>query len=215
MKRSAWYVGLATLLLGCGSPQKVAGTGSQTGNSVVAGRVVLADSLTGAAGVPVFLRPIGWTRSDSATLQSVRHAKTDSLGYYRFDSVPLGGYRIEARDAARGWTRTLHAAGLPLELPKGFVQPFGSLRVELDPVDTILGGRLEIYGLDKSIAIPSSSTTDFYLRLDSLPPGLHTVRIWARHHVVCDAPVRILPGATTELDFEEIDLPPGGPRDDD
>lgn len=192
----------------------MAGTGSQTGNSVVAGRLLLSDSLTGARGATVYLRPMAWTPSEPGSVP-VRQVTTDSLGYYRFDSVPSGGYRIEARDSTQGWTRTIHPAGSRLDVPHAAVRALGGLKVEFDPEDTVLGGRLELYGLDRSIAIPERASKEFILAFDGLPAGLLTVRIRSKGKVVCDAPVRIQPGQTANLDFEEIDLPPGGPRDDD
>jgi len=193
----------------------VAGTGSQTGNSVISGRIVTSDSTQPVAGVWVYLRPEGWTSGDSADPDALQAVRTDSTGNYRFSQAPRGRYRIEARNDGQGWSRTLDASSAAATLAAGALQGLGTLRVELDPSDTILGGKLQIYGLDRSIAIPAASDHDFYLAFDSLPPGLHTVRIWSHGKVVADAPVRIHPGGSDTLDYEELDLPPGGPRDDD
>ncbi|HXP91647.1 MAG TPA: carboxypeptidase-like regulatory domain-containing protein [Fibrobacteria bacterium] len=202
------------LCLGCDT-QQVAGTGSQTGNSVVAGRVLPSDSVKTVAGVRVYLRPIAWTTGQAAVGGALDSTWTDSLGNFRFTDVPLDTYRVEARGSGYGWSHTVRADAPQVQVPADSLQPWGRLVVEIDLSDTVLGGRLEFYGLNRAQPIPDSGSSDIYVEFDSLPVGLQTLRIWAHDSTYCDAPVRIGPDSTTKMDYETLDGRPKGPREDD
>jgi hypothetical protein len=210
--------GVAALCLvlcqGCDT-QQVAGTGSQTGNSVVAGRIVALGSQKAVGNVQIFLRPISWTSGRMAPSGGLDSTLADSVGNYRFDGVPLDTYRIEARAPGFGWSRTVLVDSPRIQVPTDSLQPWGRLIVEIDLSDTVLGGRLEFYGLNRSLPIPDSGTSDIHIEFDSLPVGLQTLRIWAHDSSYCDAPVRIGPDSTTNLDYETLDGRPKGPREDD
>ena len=201
------------LCLGCDT-QQVAGTGSQTGNSVVAGRILPSDSVKTVAGVRVFLRPLSWTSGNSASSGALDSTWTDSLGDFRFADVPPDTYRVEARASGYGWSRTVRADAPEVRIQDDSLQRWGSLVVEVDLSDTLWGGRLEFYGLDRSMPIPDSGTSDILVRFDSLPVGLQTLWIWTHDSTYCDAPVRIGPDSTVNLDYETLDGRPKGPRED-
>jgi hypothetical protein len=202
------------LCLGCDT-QRVAGTGSQTGNSVVAGRMLPSDSVKTVAAVRVFLRPLSWTSGQVASSGALDSTWTDSVGNFRFADVPPDTYRVEARAPGFGWSRTVRADAPEVRIPADSLLPLGSLVVEVDLSDTLWGGWLEFYGLDRSVPIPDSGTADIQLEFDSLPVGLQTLRIWTHDSTYCDAPVRIGPDSTTKLDYESLDKRPKGPREDD
>jgi hypothetical protein len=201
------------LCLGCDT-QQVAGTGSQTGNSVVAGRLVPSGSTKSVSNVRVFLRPIAWTSGNGASSGTLDSTWTDTLGNFRFVDVPLDTYRVEARAPGYGWSRTVRADAPEVRIPDDSLQRLGSLVVEVDLSDTLWGGWLEFYGLDRSAPIPDSGTSDILVRFDSLPVGLQTLRIWTHDSTYCDAPVRIAPDSLTNLDYETLDGRPKGPRED-
>jgi hypothetical protein len=199
---------------GCDT-QQVAGTGSQTGNSVVAGRIVALDTAKAVGNVHVFLRPISWTSGRIPPSGGLDSTLADSAGNYSFGGVPLDTYRIEARAPGYGWSRTILVDAPRIQVPSDTLQLWGRLNVEIDMSDTLLGGSLEFYGLDRSLPIPDSGTSEIHIEFDSLPVGLQTLRIWAHDSTYCDAPVRIGPDSTTLLDYETLDKRPKGPREDD
>jgi len=201
------------LCLGCDS-QQVAGTGSQTGNSVVAGRIAPTDSVTNVAGVRIYLRPLRWTAGQGISAGGLDSTWTDSVGHYRFDSVPPDTYRVEARRSGWGWSRTIRADAPLAEVATGTLQRWGRLRVEVDLNDSIWGGRLELYGLDRGVPLPDTGYSEIEVVFDSLPVGLQTLRIWSHDSSFCDAPVRIGPDSTSYLDYETLDGRPEGPRED-
>lgn len=204
---------MLVLCLGCDS-QQVAGTGSQTGNSVVAGRIAPSDSVTSVGNVRIYLRPLHWTAGQAAPVGVVDSTWTDSFGNYRFESVLPDTYRVEARRAGYGWSRTVRAFAPVVFVDTGSLQRWGRLSVEVDLNDSVWGGRLEFYGLDKAVDIPAGSDSDITFHIDSLPVGLQTVRIWSHDSSFCDAAVRIGPDSTTNLDYETLDGRPEGPRED-
>jgi len=205
---------LLLLFAGCDT-QQVAGTGSQTGNSVVAGRIVALDTAKAVGKVQVFLRPISWTSGRTAPIGALDSTVADAAGNYRFVEVPLDTYRVEARAPGYGWSRTILVDAPQVQVPTDSLQLWGKLIVEIDLSDTVLGGRLEFYGLNRAMPIPDSGTDDIHVEFDSLPMGLQTLRIWAHDSTYCDAPVRIGPDSTTNLDYETLDGRPKGPREDD
>lgn len=213
MKRSAVF--LLTLIWACGDTQ-VAGTGSQTGNSVVAGRILDADSVAGAAGVTVYLRPLSWTSGQAAKPGALDSMRTDGEGDYRFTGVPLDIYRIEARISDSGWSRTVRATESENRVAEGALHKLGALDVEVDLTDSLSGGKLELFGLDRSIAIPTAGAheDEIHLVFDRLPVGLQTVRIWTKGRNFADTAVRIKPGTTTYLDFDDMNGKAEGPHED-
>ncbi len=207
---------LLSALWACGGSQQVAGSGSQTGNSVVAGRILASDSSTGATGVMVYLRPLSWTSGQSAPAGGLDSTRTDSLGDYQFARVPVDTYRIEARLRDSGWSRTVRAIASRNQVTTGALHKLGRLEVEVDLTDSTRGEDLELFGLDRSVAIPDTGvgnqSIDLYF--DSLPVGLQTVCIWKMGRDYGDTTVRIHPDSTTYLDDDDFNGVPEGPRED-
>lgn len=206
---------LLPVLWACGNTQ-VAGTGSQTGNSVVAGRILTADSTKGAAGVTVYLRPLSWTSGQPAAAGALDSMQTDSEGKYQFTGVPHDTYRIEARYSDSGWSRTVRAVAAQNRVSEGALHKLGALNVEVDLTDSLRGGRLELYGLDRFVTIPDTGVEGkgIHLIFDSLPVGLQTVRTWTIWRNFGDTSVSILPGDTVHLDFDSMNGVPEGPSED-
>ena len=206
---------LLPILWSCDKSQ-VAGSGSQTGNSVVAGRILTADSTKGAAGVTVYLRPLSWTSGQPAPAGALDSVHSDSFGNYKFTGVPHDTYRIEARYFDSGWSRTVRASADQNSVAEGALHRLGTLDVEVDLTDSLRGGSLEIYGLDRSIAIPTAGADDsgIHLIFDRLPVGLHTIRVWNNNKNFGDTAVHVTPGDTTHVDFDSMNGKPEGPLED-
>jgi len=205
---------LLVFCLGCDS-QQVAGTGSQTGNSVVAGRILPSDSVPNPSNVRVFLRPLNWTTGHPATLGALDSTFTDSLGFYRFAEVPSDTYRVEAVGSRWGWSHTVRSSGGYSEVQPGALRSWGHLKVEIDVTDTIRGGRLEFYGLDRVRLIPDTNG-EVSIQIDSLPVGVQTVRIYlpTLSKMFCEAPVRIGPDSLSKIEYEGWDRSKKGPVED-
>lgn len=202
------------LCLGCGSRQ-VAGTGSQTGNSVVAGRILASDSIPDPSNIRVFLRPLGWTSGQTAASGALDSTLTDAAGFYRFESVPSDTYRVEAAADRFGWSRTVRARGDSAVLPSVRLSRWGRLLVEVEVTDSIKGGRIEFYGLNRARMIPNTVGEAKFV-VDSLPVGVQTVRIYlpTLSRMFCEAPVRIGPDSTSKIEYEGWDRSNKGPVED-
>jgi hypothetical protein len=213
---------LCALLAGCSSDPST-GTGSQTGNSIVAGRILKTDSTqTGTtmpvAGISVCLRPLEWISGSAADPSSLQTTVTDTAGNYRFPNPPPSTYRIEARDTGRGWSRTVKVVGQDTTLvPDGTVQKWGRLFVEVEWNDTVRGGELYFYGLDRSVQLPDTGTKEWKHMVDSLPVGLQTIRLWSTktNSVIVNLPVRIGPDSTSKIEYEHGKMGVEGPEEDD
>lgn len=214
---------VVAILSGCDSQTSpVAGTGSQTGNAVMSGRI-LGDSSSGAPGAPpagtaVYLRPLDWTPRDTTDNYCLQVTYTDAQGNYSFKDVPPRTYRVEVRGKDRGWSRTVQvAASRTTTVPDGRLAKWGRLFLEVEMTDTVSGGVVEFYGLDRTIVLPVSNSGEQRYTIDSIPVGLQTVRIWSplRHAPVFDAPVRIVGDSTVKVEYENWNRNPTGPREDD
>jgi len=207
---------LLALLAGCGSPQQVAGTASQTGNSVAAGRIVLVgDTTKGDSGVVVHLRPLSWVHGDTAAAGALQTVITDALGNYRFAGFPADTYRIEAVGPSRGWSRTFRATGAATTLPADSLSRWGKLRLEIDPEDSMGGKTIGFFGLDRQVVVPSSRH-DTAILVDSLPVGLQSLIVYrTRTEISGGSPVRIGPDSTTMVDLDKLDSTFKHPEEDD
>jgi hypothetical protein len=205
---------MLVLCLGCDT-QQVAGTGSQTGNSVVAGRILPSDSVPVPSNVRVYLRPLSWTSGNPHPDAALDSTFTDSLGFYLFPSVPRDTYRVEARGTRSGWSHTVRAQEEVVQVPAGSLQSWGRLFVEIDVSDTLRGGRVEFYGLDRVVEIPDT-LGEIRFMVDSLPVGTQTVRIWlpTLSRMFCEAPVRIGPDSLSTIEYETWDRDGRGPVED-
>jgi len=160
---------VAAILAACGS-DRVAGTGSQTGNSVVAGLILSPDS-SAAMGVAVTLVPASWTADSSH--DQLRSVVTDSMGGYRFDDVGAGVWRLESHGSDAALVRTLRvASGRDSTLPPLVGMPAGNLVVEVHLNDTLRAGTLEVLGTALSRSLKSTAP-EIYLKLPGLAPGAH------------------------------------------
>jgi len=207
---------LFSALWACGSPQQLAGSGSQTGNSVVAGRILASDSTAGASEVMVYLRPLSWTSGQPIPAAGFDSTRTNSLGDYQFTRVPLDTYRVEARLDDSGWSRTVRATSPWNQVSIGALHKLGRLKMEVDLTDSTRGGEVDLYGLDRSLAIPDTGVGDESIDLyfDSLPVGLQTVRYWSKGRDFGDTSVRIYPDSTTYLDDDDMNGGMQGPDED-
>jgi hypothetical protein len=213
-------------LAGCSSDPST-GTGSQTGNSIVAGRIAASDSMP--AGTTVYLRPLNWTPSQAVDSNYLRTTTTDSNGDYVFRDVPVDTYRIEARRRTKGWSKTVSTMpAMVTTAPLGTLVTVGRLVGEIELNDSLKGAVVELYGLDRSFTIPANGicplppdepgeSNECTFAFDSLPVGLQTVRIWSTktNSVICDLPVRIGADSVSKVEYEQWGREVHGPREDD
>jgi len=200
---------------GCDS-QPYAGTGSQTGNSVVAGRIALSGSGADPSNVSVFLRPLNWTHGRSAAEGGLQRTTTDSAGNYRFMDVPPDLYRIEAVRDQLGWSKTIRAISDTNHAPLGVLVAKGRVQIHLHFTEAFRGGRVEFYGLDRFVDIPESTSGDVELLVEDLPTGLQTMRVYLPQYamVYCQSPIRIGADSTSVIEYEDVDHVDGGPVED-
>ncbi|MCB9495866.1 MAG: carboxypeptidase regulatory-like domain-containing protein [Fibrobacteria bacterium] len=170
---------LLWLLSGCGtdSSTQVAGTGSQTGNSVVAGRLLRSDK-DPIAGAPVTARPSGWTVDSS--LDRVFTTTTDSHGRWMFEEVPEGVWRFETNANNLAWARNVRIAGRDSTLPDVTCLRPGNLVVEIHfDDDDLHGGRLAVQGTNIRRELPATGF-ETYVALNELPAGTHWLILISR-----------------------------------
>lgn len=212
------HLAFAVAIVASCSSDPSTGTGSQTGNAVMAGRILSTDG-TKVEGTVVTIRPLNWTPTQSAKANAIQTTLADTAGAYVFVNVPLDTYRIEAIKEHRGWSRTIRATRDSAKVPSGTLGHLGRLLCEVEMNDTVAGGVVELYGLNKFWQLPATYTPGQELKhlFDSLPPGLHTVRIWSpsRKAVISDLPVRIRPDSMAKVEYEQWGHDALGPREDD
>lgn len=160
-----WWLLMVFLLASC-EADRTAGTGSQTGNSVVAGRLLRADSLP-AKGVEVSLTPASWGSPRALTQW------TDSLGRYRFEAVDAGLWTLQSHGQLSAMVRTLRVrSGRDSVLPTLLALPRGVVVVEVHLDDTLRTGRLLVMGTDDARSL-ASADREMFVRFTNLAPGVH------------------------------------------
>lgn len=180
---AASLLALASLPLGC---QITPGGGTDVGNPEmlrVTGSIKHLDG-TPAQDIPLHLRPeshLGTPDSAHpapASDGALQEGHTDSQGFFSFDSVPKGEYRIEAMDTnGRGAVIALHADGtVPnIVLNPAFLDSTGSLagRVNYLGTDKLTKIAVEVYGMDRT----TFATIDGNFTLSDLPPGKYRLHL--------------------------------------
>lgn len=207
---------IAAIVAGCSSDPSM-GTGSQTGNAIVAGRISNSGT-SPLAGTKVYLRPLDWTPSQPVDSNCQRSTQLDSTGVFAFRDVPPRTYRLEARGRNLGWSRTIKAAsGSTTPLSDGVLRPMGRLNLHIAMADSLFGALVELYGLDRSYPLPTSGIAEYRFWIDSLPSGLHTIRLWSpkTNSVIANLPVRIGPDSISRVEYEHGELGIEGPEEDD
>jgi hypothetical protein len=176
--RGAWaaiLAGALALLIACDGPTRVAGGASET-EATIAGRVSAPDG-TPAAGVKVRLRPTYYLAD---TLSGNPASGTDTVsgpdGTFRFKSVFLGDYTLEAADGERGdlalasvdGSRSLvQAEPLVLRLTASVL---GRVVV---PAGAAGGAYVRVFGLDH---IAKSDSAGRFI-LEGMPAGVFDLRV--------------------------------------
>lgn len=187
---------LCGLLAACGA-DRVSGTGSQTGNSVVAGRLFRPDS-SALAEVHVHLRPAAWT-SDSSKSR-VRTVETDSLGRFRFEDVEPGLWRVESDYPRFSWARNVRLRpSQDSTLPPAYCSIPGTLAVEVHVDDTLRTGTLVVLGTSISRSLYTTAN-EIHLTISGLPAGTNWLALRRQDGTIArQARVVILSGRTVSL----------------
>lgn len=190
---------LATALLAACGTDRTAGTGSQTGNSVIAGRILSADS-TPAAGVAITLAPASWT-PDSTSIRLLAIA-SDSMGGFHFEDLRPGLWRLESHGSDAAIVRTLRLqAGRDSTLPDLVGKQPGNLVVEVHLDDTLRAGTLIVAGTAISRSL-KTSFYEIYLTLPGLAPGYHCLYLrGADGRILRQAEVLVRSGRTDTLRY--------------
>jgi hypothetical protein len=161
-----WWLLMVFLLASC-EADRTAGTGSQTGNSVVAGRLLRADSLP-AKGVEVSLTPASWGSPRALTQW------TDSLGRYRFEAVDAGLWTLQIPWPALG-DGAHPSRAIPVAIPscrpcwpcpEGWWWWRSIWTTPCEP------GRLLVMGTDDARSL-ASADREMFVRFTNLAPGVH------------------------------------------
>lgn len=204
---------LLLLLLGACSSGRVAGTGSQTGNSVVAGRLLRADSTTPDPYDTIVLKTASWT-GDSASA-TPRATTTDDSGAFRFEDVPAGLWTVECAGRALGWKRTFRVSqGRDTTLPDAIPKAFGTLVVEIHLTDELKRASLLVLGRDTAYSLMTSAK-EIFVTIRALPAGTHTLVVRkADGTFLQQAVAKVRPAAVDSLYFSAWSTRDTGPAED-
>ena len=134
----AWIALASLFVLACSDGRTSLGNSAESGNPEIAGTIRFEDgSLAAYARVAVV--PASFSAVGGDELDSVFVGVSDSLGHYSFDSVPEGGFSLEAMDESTG--RQFLKLGL-------FATP-DTTTLDVDAVLEDLGGvRLGAHGFE-------------------------------------------------------------------
>lgn len=206
---------ILALLFACENPVRVevAGGASET-EATVAGRVLRSDG-TPAPGATVRLRPSYFLSDTGAPglpkgLARTRgDAVTDADGYFRFDSVFLGNYAIEAADVGRGGARLEASVNGNLdrmETGPVVLAPLSELRGRIVlPPGSKGAAYVRVYGLDRSVKADSLGR----FTLSGMPAGSYDIKVTPTSPAVSPRSVLgvLVPGSSL-VDVGEIALAP-------
>ena len=178
----ATLLALASLPAGC-----LQGGGTDVGNPEmrITGSIKRLDG-SPAADIPLHLRPqthLGspdTTQTPAPSGRTLQDGRTDTQGFFVFDSVPKGEYRIQAMDTnGRGAIIEVSADGLSprLELKPAFLDSTGTIMGQINYLGEIKGGypkiTIAVYGTDRATF---ATKTGAYV-LSDLPPGKYKLHI--------------------------------------
>lgn len=198
------------LLVAC-SDDRNAGTGSQTGNSIVAGRILLADSSTPAKNDSVFLKTSTWT-GDSDDVP-VRSTLTDSVGNFRFEDVAPGNWLLHSRSMMSGWmSRVRVIPGRDTIVPTGRLQKLGSIAVTLGLNDYLKRVCvMHVLGLSESRPLSAAGAArTFTDTITGIPPGEHKLVVRNdKDSVLLETHILVLPGTMAVVPASEWEAPDG------
>ncbi len=177
-RKGVWISGLAICLVGCladhSNTPLAGGDGTETGNARIQGRLV------DESGTPVYQAlvtayPTDHNPYSRAPIPAEQKAVSDKNGVYRFDSIPLGIWNVEARDPSR---RLVHlSTGVELgetrvELGDEILQSPGQLVVDLvDSLAFLPGSYLHVAGTSSFSGIDSQDLAEKMAVLYDVPPG--------------------------------------------
>lgn len=215
---AAWMAGLSACNLTPGGGTDV---GNPDLNARVSGSLKHLDG-SPAAFVPLHLRPKAFlSNPDSVPVpptvplnggKTIQDGVSDTQGFFSFDSVPKGEYRIEAIDTlSRGAVMDVSPDGHSerLTLAPAFMAATGWISGTVvyrgPPQSRAPKIIIAIYGTDRWTA----STTSGDFTLSGLPPGKYTIRI----STLADAalitiPPEIVLGQGEKVSVGSVDLGP-------
>ncbi len=168
---------ILSVYMGC-SMSDMAGTGSQAGNGMVVGTVLLPDG-SPAAGAELFIRTESFLKDTSySQAERVPDAVTNSTGAFAIDSVNTGNYFIEINDGSRN--AVLVKCNINTFIPGVFnldtvqLQPSAGFYGMVDRKNIPVSDNIyiQVYGLDRVQSVDTSGEFIF----GGLPAGTHIIR---------------------------------------
>ena len=188
---------LVAVFAGCSSNSTTAGNSAETGSPELAG-ILFLDSGQPAAMTKVQCVPQDYDASVEAALPLSYSTETDSLGYYRLDSLPEGTYSVEAFHEKSG--KRLLVQGVKVTEDDS-VAVNDTLRVpgmaELYVNDSVKDGALVAVTVLGTTILRETTVQDKWVLVDSLPAGTLSVRLYVENDTVTYDEIRISPGMTT------------------
>lgn len=177
----AALLAIASLPAGC----QLQGGGTDVGNPEmrITGSIRNLDG-TPAADIPLHLRPqthlgtVDTSRTPAPAAGIMQDGRTDTQGYFVFDSVPKGEYRIEAMGSnGRGAVIEVANTGNGVDLKPAFLDSTGSLMGKVNYLGPVNGGfpkiTIAVYGMDRATFATNSGS----FVLSDLPPGKYRLHI--------------------------------------
>ncbi len=214
---SRFLLAAALLAAACQGPERLAGGASET-EATVAGRIANADG-SPAADVLVRLRPADYLQDTSrllakGSLRLLDDTRTDARGAFRFDSVYLGDYALEAAAGRTGAIRRASVNGSSDNLDLGTTAMGATSNVQgriVLPAGTTGGAYVMVYGLEKGVRTDSSGV----FLIPQVPAGQFSLKMIAASPTVAEKEVigvTVVPDAPAYLGDLEMAHAPGSEK---
>lgn len=164
------------------SPLIGGGSGTNTGNGVIAGMVVTPGNEPGpAVGAKVRLRRDDYVRAPALGLQKIARNNADQLtdknGRFFIDSLDTGAYCIEVNDGKSNavlFRAVISTADTLVDLPADTLRPTGTINGTIPVIPGIADVFVQLRGLER-LAERDTATGVFVI--SDVPKGMYTVRI--------------------------------------
>ncbi len=193
------------IILGCSSGNRVTGTSDESDLEFTSS---LSGRLVDGKGAPAESASVSLLVNGSEEPDPVRTVLADSTGFYHFDSIPFGHYRILGQKAAY--------SGDTLSLLSDIIEYTKSIYIGIDTLDvpgTIIG-RVNIpdagYGSLVFVTVYDSyhmgiAESDSLFTIKKVPRGVHTLKFYTPFTAdTLIGGVEVYGGDTTDIGFVQL-----------